>query len=572
MQSNSLVSERALREIYLKGFQIAVRESQPWTVMSSYNLINGTYASQSPDLLTTMLRREWGFKGFVMTDWFGGNDAGAQMRSGNDVIMPGILGQTNAIVSAVSDGTLTREQLDENVERVLNIVLQSPAFKGYKYSEQPDLKAHAQIAREAATEGMVLLKNDSNALPLGPSLKIALFGDSSYDLIAGGSGSGDVNKAYVISLDQGLAAAGHVVDASLKTGYLHYITDQKSKRPKPLIPFFPPPPIPEMPVEINILQKAASDLDVALITLGRNSGEFSDRKIENDFMLSATEQALVKNVSEAFHAKGKKVIVVLNVAGVIEVASWRDQVDAVLLAWQPGQEGGHSITDVLSGKVNPSGKLATTFPVTYQDVPSARSFPGKELVGQKPLIINLFAGKPSEVTYEEGIFVGYRYYNTFGVKPAYEFGYGLSYTDFSYGDFRLSSNRFDGKVTATVSVTNTGKVSGKDVVELYIAAPKRELSKPESELRAFAKTDLLRPGQSQTFTFTITADDLASYDSSSSSWIAEAGDYTVAVGASSVNIKKTAKLVLGKDLVVDKVHKLLSPQREIVELKPNRSN
>ena len=205
-------------------------------------------------------------------------------------------------------------------------------------------------------------------------------------------------------------------------------------------------------------------------------------------------------------------------------------------------------------------------------MPSARSFPGKELVGQKPLISNLFAGKPSEVTYEEGIFVGYRYYNTFGVKPAYEFGYGLSYTDFSYDDFRLSSNRFDGKVTATVSVTNTGKVSGKDVVELYIGAPKRELSKPESELRAFAKTDLLRPGQSQTITFTIAADDLASYDSSSSSWIAEAGSYSVAIGASSVNIKKTAKLVLGKDLVVDKVHKLLSPQREIVELKPNRSN
>ena len=184
----------------------------------------------------------------------------------------------------------------------------------------------------------------------------------------------------------------------------------------------------------------------------------------------------------------------------------------------------------------------------------------------------LFAGKPSEVIYDEGIYVGYRYFNTLGVKPAYEFGYGLSYTDFSYGDLRLSSNRFDGKVTATVSVTNTGKVSGKEVVELYIGAPKRELNKPESELRAFAKTDLLRPGQSQTLTFTITGQDLASYDSSSSSWIAEAGSYTVAIGASSVNIKKSAKLELGKDLLVEKAHKLLSPQREIEELKLKRSN
>jgi beta-glucosidase len=574
MQSNSLVSERALREIYLKGFEIAVRESQPWTVMSSYNLINGTYTSQSPELLTAMLRKEWGFKGLVMTDWFGGNNAVTQLKSGNDVLMPGLPEQTKAIVSAASDGTLTKEQLDENVERVLNLVLQAPAFKGYKYSEQPDLKVHAQIAREAATQGMVLLKNDGNTLPLAASSKISLFGDSSYDLIAGGTGSGDVHKAYVTSLDQGLTAAGYVVDASLRTSYQHYIADQKSKRPKltPLQLLFPQPPIPEMPLELNAFQKAANDSDVAIITLGRKSGEFSDRKVEDDFLLTATEHSILKNVSEAFHAKAKKVIVVLNVGGVIEVASWRDQVDAVLLAWQPGQEGGHSITDVLSGKVSPSGRLATTFPVTYEDVPSSKTFPGKELVGHKPLTINPFAGKPAEVTYEEGIYVGYRYYNTFGIKPAYEFGYGLSYTDFSYGEVKLSSSRFDVKVTASVSITNTGKVSGKDVVQLYIAAPKRELSKPERELRAFAKTDLLRPGQSQTLTFTITPDDLASYDSASSSWIAEAGPYTVAIGASSMNIQKTAKLALEKDLLVAKVSKLLSPQREIVELKPNRNN
>lgn len=571
MQSNSVVSERALREIYLRGFEIAVRESQPWTIMSSYNLINGTYASQSSDLLTTLLRKEWGFKGFVMTDWFAGANAVAQLKAGNDVLMPGIPNQTKAIVRAVNDGTLTNEQLDENVARVLNIILQSASFKGYKYSEQPDLKAHAQLAREAAAEGMVLLKNDGKALPLAPHSKIALFGDSSYDLIGGGTGSGDVNKAYVISLDQGLVAAGHVVDASLRSSYTDYIADQRSHRPKPR-PFSVPPPIPELPVETNSVQKSVVDADVALITLGRISGEFSDRKVEDDFLLSATEQTLIKNISAAFHAQMKKVIVVLNVGGPIDVASWRPLVDAVLLVWQPGQEGGNSIADVLSGKVNPSGKLATTFPVAYSDVSSAKNFPGKELVGQKNFSPSPLAGKPTQVTYEEGIYVGYRYYNTFGVKPAYEFGYGLSYTDFAYGALRLSPHRFGGKVTATVAVTNTGQVSGKEVVELYIAAPQRNLSKPASELRAFAKTDLLRPGQTQTLTFTITAADLTSFDASSSSWIAEAGTYTVAIGTSSINIKRSARFELGRDLLVARAHKLLSPQQAIKDLHVKRSN
>jgi beta-glucosidase len=566
MQLDTVVSERALREIYLKGFEIAVKESQPWTVMSSYNLINGTYTSHSPELLTTILRREWGFKGFVMSDWFGGNNAVVQLKAGNDVLMPGVPGQTKALVSAVGDGSLSKDQLDANVERVLNTVLLSPSFQGYKFSAQPDLKAHAGIAREAATEGMVLLKNDGSALPLGTASKIALFGNSSYDLIAGGTGSGDVNKAYIISLDQGLAAAGYQVEASLKSSYSNYLVEQKTKRPKPQ-PFFPPATIQEMPVETDSLQKVSSEADVALITLGRNSGEFSDRKVENDFTLSAREQDLIKSVSDAFHTKAKKVIIVLNVGGPIEVNTWRQSADAILLAWQPGQEAGNSIADVLGGKVNPSGKLPMTFPLAYSDVPSAATFPGKELVGQKPLSNSPFGGKPAEVTYEEGIFVGYRYYNTFGIKPAYEFGYGLSYTQFSYGDLKLSSNRFDGKVTATVSVTNSGKAAGKEVVQLYVAAPKGKLNKPSTELRAFAKTDLLRPGQTQKLSFVLTAPDLASFDSSTSSWIAEAGPYVVSIGASSLNILKSAKLEVSKDLLVEKVQKVLSPQREIQELK-----
>jgi beta-glucosidase len=567
MQSNTIVSERALREIYLKGFEIVVKEARPWTIMSSYNLLNGIYTSQNSELLNTVVRKEWGFKGFVMSDWFAGSDPVAQMKAGNEVIMPGNSRQTKAIVEAVREGALSQQQLDNNVEKVLNIILQSPSFKGYRFSSQPDLKANARIAREVATHGMILLKNEGSTLPLAPARKIALFGNSSYDLIAGGTGSGDVNKAYTVSFEQGLTSGGYVLDPSLKNVYTGYITEQKSKRP-PIPWFLLPPPIPEMTVEAGVIEQEAGEADVAVITIGRNSGEFSDRKMENDFTLSIAEQTLIKNVGDAFHAKGKKVVMVLNIGGVLETASWRDHIDAILLAWQPGQEGGHSMTDVLSGKVNPSGKLATTFPVNYDDVPSSKNFPGKELIGQKNLITFPFAGKPSEVTYEEGIFVGYRYFNTFGVKPAYEFGYGLSYTDFSYSNLKLSPEKFNGKITATVTVTNTGKVPGREVVQLYISAPPKILMKPKLELKAFAKTNLLQPGQSQTLSFNLTPADLTSFDPGVSAWVAEMGTYTVNIGASSMNIKQSAKFELRKELIAERVNKVLRPQININELKP----
>ena len=567
MQSNTIVSERALREIYLRGFEIAIKESQPWTVMSSYNLINGTYTSQSRDLLTTILRNEWGFKGLVMTDWFGGNNAVEQMRAGNEVLMPGIADQYKAIINAVNDGTLSKQILDQNVERVLNVILQSPSFKKFNYSDKPDLTGHAQIGREAATEGMVLLQNNSAALPFSSPAKVALFGNASYDLIAGGTGSGDVNKKYVVSLDQGLAGAGFTIDDSLTTEYAAFIKDQKAKRPKPA-PFMMPAPIREMPLENDRVEKFATDTDIAVFTLGRNSGEFADRVVENDFTVSPTEFALIKEISNAFHSKGKKVVVVLNVAGPVEVASWRSLVDAILLAWQPGQDGGNAIADVLSGKVNPSGKLPTTFPMRYDDVPSAKTFPGRELTGATPLINNPFGGKPAEVTYDEGIYVGYRYYNTFGVAPAYAFGYGLSYTTFSHGDVKLSAAKFADKVTVSTVVTNTGKVTGKEVVELYVSAPRKTLQKPTQELRAFGKTRLLKPGESETVKFTLSARDLASFDPTVSSWVVEAGNYTVSVGDSAAGPNSSVKMVVPRDLVVEKSQRLLSPAQEVKEIQP----
>lgn len=566
MAMDTKVSERALREIYLKNFQIVLQNSNPWTLMSSYNLINGTYTSQSRALLDTILRQEWGFKGLVMTDWFAGKNTAEQMKAGNDLLMPGHLLQKNDIMEAVQNKTLSMSQLDENIGRILSLVLKSPTFLGYKYSNKPDLKQHAEISRSVATNGMVLLKNE-NTLPLGSTKKVALFGNASYDLIAGGTGSGDVHKAYMISLDQGLSNANYALNASLSAQYKAYAVDQKAKQPKPESEFAPRVAIPEMPIDASLAQSLSQENDVAVITIGKNSGEFADRDLNIDFNLTPAELAMVKTVSQAFHAQGKKVVVVLNIGGVIETASWRDQVDAILLAWQAGLESGNAITDILSGTVNPSGKLATTFPLNYQDESSSKNFPGKELNPNDGKPAGLLESKESEITYEEGIYVGYRYFNTFNVKTAYPFGYGLSYTNFTYSDLRLSADTFQDKMTVTVTVKNDGKAAGKEVVQLYLSAPSTQLDKPESELKGFGKTKLLQPNESQTLTFTLNPQDLASFNTPTSSWVADAGRYTVKIGASSLDIKQTASFNLGKALELEKVHKVLVPQQTINELK-----
>ena len=567
---NTIVSERALREIYLKGFQIAIKESQPWTVMSSYNYINGKYTSEDYDLLTTILRKEWGFKGLVMTDWFGGKDPVAQMKAGNDLLMPGTAAQKKTIMDAVNNGTLNVKVIDENAERLVEYILGSPSYKKTVFTNKPDLKAHAAIARVAATEGMVLLKNEASALPLGKSTKnIAAFGNTSYDFISGGTGSGDVNEAYTISLVQGLSNAGYHVDEEIKNMYNNFISSEKAKQPqKSFFESFmnPNPPLPEFTVDNSLLLKKSTESDIALITIGRNAGEGRDRKTENDFYLSDAEKALIKNVGDAFHAKNKKVVVVLNIGGVIETVSWKDNADAIVLVWQPGLEAGNAVADILIGKVNPSGKLASTFPLKYEDVPSAKSFPGKEFP-EKTTTGN-FGMKmtPAEVTYEDGIYVGYRYYNSFHVKPAFEFGYGLSYTDFKFSNLTLSSKTFDKKIRAAITITNTGKVAGKEVAQLYISAPTGKLDKPAEELKGFVKTGLLQPGQSENITFTINAEDLASFNTDVTAWVADAGTYAVKIGSSSANIKQTANFNLLKEVVVEKCNKVMVPQVTINEL------
>lgn len=560
------VTARTLRELYLRGFELTVKRSQPWTVMSSYNLINGVSASHNRDLLTEVLRNEWGFKGLVMTDWFGGTDAVAQMNAGNDLLMPGTEQQAQSILTGLKEGKISAATIDANVRRMLLYILQTPSQKGLPASNQPDLKAHAAIARRVAAEGMVLLKNEAGVLPLAPQQRIAAFGLSSYNFVAGGTGSGDVNEAYSISLAEGLSSAGYQLDEELAAQYRQHLSAALAKQPKMPISFMLPPPLPEMPLDPAVIAQKAGSADIAFVTIGRNSGEFQDRKLAGDFDLTPAEQALLTQVSQAFHARGKKVVVILNVGGVIETASWRQLADAILLVWQGGQEGGHAATDVLKGAVNPSGRLPMSFPIQYSDVPSAGNFPGKELssVEQKNAI-GMPMGKPAEVTYEEGIYVGYRYYATVGKPVAYPFGFGLSYTSFSTSPVRLSANSFGNNLTAQVTVTNTGKTAGKQVVQWYLQAPNKDMHKPAFELRGFGKTKLLQPGESQTLSITLQPRDLASFSEHESAWVAHAGQYRLYAAASSEALGKPASFVLPARRIVEKCGDWLLPRVSINE-------
>lgn len=568
---NAHVSERALRELYLRNFEITVKESQPWTVMSSYNKVNGVYTSDSGDLLTQVLRKEWGFKGIVMTDWFGGfpgfesirtggiSDVVKQMNAGNDLLMPGIPAQKKALLEALDSGRLSKEVADLNVKRILEYIFRTPTFAHYKYSDKPDLKAHAEVTRSAAAEGMVLLKNADNTLPFGDKHKeVSLFGVTSYAWITGGTGSGSVNNRHTVSLLEGLNTAGYKLDKELVELYKPHAekeAEAEKERRKARGILALPERLSEIKMDDAFIAKKAETSEIAFVTLGRNSGEGGDRVVDNDFNLAAEEIEMLDKISKAFHAKGKKVVVILNIGGVIETASWKDKVDAVLLAWQPGQEGGHSVADVISGKVNPSGKLTMTFPVNYSDHASAKNFPGEP------------SDNPTDVTYKEGIYVGYRYFNTFGITPSFEFGYGKSYTDFEYSNIKTNSKTFNDHLEVSVTIKNKGKVPGKEVVELYLSAPGKTIDKPRSELKAYAKTKELNPGESQTVILTLNKKDLASFETDKSAWVAEAGRYKILVGASSSDIRQKAEIDVTKELLIEKVEHILPADKQFEDLK-----
>lgn len=579
MNTDARISQRALREIYLKGFEIAIKESKPWTVMTSYNYINGTYASESKDLVETILRDEWGYEGTVMTDWFGGKDGAKQMWAGNDMLQPGKAEQFDSIVAGVKSGKLAEEDLDRNIARILNLVEKSPRYQGYQYSNKPDLKAHAAVTRQSAAEGMVLMKNEKT-LPFAENVKnVALYGITSYDFIAGGTGSGNVNHAYVVSLLDGLKNGGYTVSEELKTAYETYISDAKKKAeaaieeqakkdPKNamLVKFLPQPLPAEKLFSADELMKQAEAADIAVITLGRLSGEFLDRKVA-DFNLSDSERQLLQQVCDVYHKANKQVVVLLNIGGVIETASWKEMPDAILCAWQAGQEGGNSVVDVLSGKQSPSGKFTMTWPVKFTDAYSSKNFP----IDEDPRIDMTNQGSKSAnvrnvdyTEYEEDIYVGYRYFDSFDIPVSYPFGYGLSYTSFEYSDAKIAQKNDTYDVTVTIK--NSGNHEGKEVVEVYISAPdNKAANKPVKELKAFAKTKNLKPGESETLTLSITADNLASFDEAASAWVVAEGEYQFLVGASSQDIKATLPAKVKAQQM--KVNNVLKPQTKMNLLK-----
>jgi beta-glucosidase len=562
-EDDAIISQRALREIYLKNFEIAVKEAQPWTVMSSYNKLNGDYTQQSEGLLTTVLRDEWGFKGIVMTDW--GNKAGTvkSTKAGNDLMEPGNQNEIDRIIAGVQDGTISQEELDRNVRNMLTYIVRTPRFKGYKFSNKPDLKAHAQVARKAAGEAIVLLRNENAALPLKGTEKVALYGVSSIDFVAGGTGSGDVNKAYVVNMVDGMQNAGFTLDKSLVdfyTAFKAYDAAQTAVAGTGMS-WFSRRKLSEVAIPENGINNQARANDVAVVVLGRNAGEGADRKMMDDFELTSIERELLQRVSSTYHALGKKVIVVLNVGGVIETNSWKNLVDAIVLPWSPGQEGANAVADVLTGKVNPSGKLPMTFPVNFMDHPSSANFPYNY---QQNAARGGFSWGPRQpqkdvdyTNYEEGIWVGYRHFVTRDVAVSYPFGFGLSYTNFAYSKpvVKAVADGFQ----ASITVTNTGSVAGKEVVELYVSAPAGGLDKPARELKAFGKTKELKPGESQTLTLNVSAYELASFNEAASAWEAAAGSYKVQFGASVDDIRATAPFTLKKAQSWP-VHNVLAPQ------------
>lgn len=570
------LSQRALRELYLKGFEMMVRKSNPWTIMSAYNKVNGVYAQGNKDLLTNILRNDWGYKGIVETDWIGKREdlpVEQEVAAGNDLLMPGYPAQVKDIVNAVKSGKLDINDVDRNVRRMLEYIVKTPRFKGYKYSGEPDLKAHAAITRQSSTEGMVLLKNNA-ALPIRGLKTVALFGVNSYDFMSGGLGSGAVNVGYSVDMVTGLKNIGVATTPQLTEIYQNYVKYAKAKLKadkNPMMWFLNQgqPKLDEIDITERCVANEEPKADAAIITIGRQAGEGMDRQINGEFNLSKTEQDMIFRVSDAFHAKGKKVIVIINSGSVMETASWRDRVDAILVAWQPGIEGGNSVADILTGKVNPSGKLTMTWPIAATDHPSTANFAKEYDMYTYKNMEGWGKGNIPGVDFsyhEEDIYVGYRYFDTFKKDVAYPFGFGLSYTTFEMGKPSVKAN---GKnIEVSVTIKNTGKVAGKQVAQVYVTAPKGAYEKPAKELKTFGKTRELKPGESQTLKMTLEKRDLASFDEANSQWKVDAGNYLFQVGTDVESIKGTATLKVAE--YTEKTSSACAPNVQLNYLKQKK--
>ena len=526
--NNALVSMRALREIYLKGFEICVKEASPWTLMTAYNSLNGLPVQESPALVTDILRKEWGFDGLVMTDWsIVPHNTAAQLHAGNDLFMPGSDNQVQDIIQGVQNGTIDPADLDRACAKVIQLGRRS--WHGSEF-QAPDLAPGAAVSRLAACESAVLMENNG-MLPVSGG-QAALFGVRSYDLVAVGSGSAFVVCPHVVQIHDAFRQAGIATDPELEDLYTKYVAFASAdiaanERVKVHIGL---PLLPELALSRSLIDKAAERDDYAVITIGRTAGEGIDRDLEDDYYLTDTEKELIAGVCEAFHAKGKQVAVVLNLAGIIETESWKALPDAILNVWLPGQEGGAAVCDLLTGAVNPSGRLAVTCPVDYFDTPSALDFPYDHPESGKNY---------DQTRYSEDIYVGYRYFCTRGKQVSYPFGHGLSYTRFDYSGLKIRASR--AKVVVSFTVTNSGSVEGKETLGVYVSAPSGGLDKPAWELKAFGKTRSLAPGESEKVSLEIPAGYLASFDPVKEKWVCASGGYGVRIGTNAEKAIMTGK-------------------------------
>lgn len=500
------VDERALREIYLPAFEKAVKQAQPWTVMCSYNKLNGTFASEHRYLLTEILKNEWGFEGLVVSDWGAVRDRVAALKGGLDWEMPGPQERrVKAVVEAVRSGELDEAHLDESVRRILRIV--------FKAKETPkggifDVDVHHELAHHIATEGMVLLKNNG-LLPLKGQQHIAVIGRSAESAHFQGGGSSHINPTKVaVPFKELQTRAG---DAKL-TYAEGYPTDNSFRQ--------------EM---IDQAVTLAQSADVAVLYIALPSFKESEGYDRPDLDLTEQQIALIKAVAQA----QPRTVVVLNNGAPVAMSAWIDDVAAVLESWMMGQAGGAAIADVLYGRVNPCGKLAETFPHKLSDTPAHINWPGEG----------------GEVRYGEGLFIGYRYYDAKEVPVLFPFGYGLSYTTFAYGNPTVSAQSFkdvDG-LTITVDVTNTGRVAGKEIVQVYVHDQKSGLARPPKELKGFAKVEL-QPGETKTVSIPLDFRAFAYYHPEYKQWITEDGDCDLLIGASATDIRHTLTVTLESTL------------------------
>jgi beta-glucosidase len=495
---DAILDDRPLREIYLASFEGAVKKSQPWTVMCAYNKVNGDYCSENDTLLTSILKDEWGHEGFVVSDWGAVNDRVEGLKAGLELEMPSSNGLGDSkIVEAVKNGTLSEEVLDKAVERLLNIVFK--AFDNKKENAMYDKETHHKLARETAAECMVLLKNEDILLPLKKSGKVAVIGGFISTPRYQGGGSSHINPTKIDNvLDEMIKIAGESTEISFAQGF-GLNSDET-----------------DVKLQYQAIDEA-SKVDVAVIFAGlpdRYESEGYDRK---HMRIPENQIRLIQAVSKV----QSNVVIVLSNGSPVEMP-WADKVKAILEGYLGGQSAGGAIADILFGDVNPSGKLAETFPLKLSHNPSYLNFPGEE----------------DKVEYKEGLFVGYRYYDKTEVEPLYPFGYGLSYTNFKYTSISVDKKDLtdNDSLKVTVTVKNTGAVAGKEIVQLYIKDVASNVIRPIKELKGFEKI-MLQPCEEKSVSFTLDKRSFAYYNTEIKDWHVESGDFEILVGSSSKDIK-----------------------------------